>query len=412
MLRAKQLSLFPPQTFVRQVDSTTDLSVVGLFAGIGGIELGLHQAGWKTRLLCEIDPIAREVLATKLGVPPDNIVNDIRQLGEIPSTTLLAGGFPCQDLSQAGKTMGINGKRSGLIGEVFRLLKVSQPRWLLLENVPFMLQLDNGHAMGFLATHLESMGYLWAYRVVDTRAFGLPHRRKRVIMIASRSHDPRGVLLNQDAGAPAETGWEGKANGFYWTEGLRGVGWGVDCVPTLKCGSTLSIPSPPAVWLPTGVNASRFVTPSIEDAERLQGFPPGWTQTDVNCATAKKARWRLVGNAVSVPVARWIGERLKKPSAYIPKTDDVELKKAKWPNAAWGSEEAGRFAVNISEWPLRMRRPSLLAFLNDSRNCTPLSVRAAAGFLSRLERGSLQVGGSREFLIDDLYAHIKKTTIK
>ena len=95
-------------------------------------------------------------------------------------TELLAGGFPCQDLSQAGPTRGIRGERSGLVDEAFRLLRTHQLPWLLLENVPFMLQLHRGHALDHIVTALEELGYAWAYRVVDSRSMGLPQRRERV----------------------------------------------------------------------------------------------------------------------------------------------------------------------------------------------------------------------------------------
>jgi DNA (cytosine-5)-methyltransferase 1 len=198
VIRSSQISLFrktrtgPIPCPRRKSDS---YRAVGLFAGIGGIELGLERAGWTTELLCEIDPLARDVLSARFEVPLSSIVEDVRDLHRLPKAELLAGGFPCQDLSQAGKSMGITGPRSGLVGEMFRLIKSSSPRWVLLENVPFMLQLDGGRAMRFLVDHLESLGFTWAYRVVDTRCFGLPHRRKRVILVASRTHDPRGPLL-------------------------------------------------------------------------------------------------------------------------------------------------------------------------------------------------------------------------
>src|SRR4029077_5683419 len=96
---------------------------------------------------------------------------------------------------------GIAGAQSGLVGEVFRLLKDEgrSPTWLLLENVPFMLQLDRGNAMRFLVYSLEAHGFNWAYRVVDTRAFGLPQRRLRVILLASKEHDPCDILFEGDA---------------------------------------------------------------------------------------------------------------------------------------------------------------------------------------------------------------------
>ncbi len=154
---------------------TRELSVVGLFAGIGGIEVGLHSAGHRTVLLCEIDPAAQRVLREHFPEVP--LTADVRELESIPDAGICAAGFPCQDLSQAGRTEGIRGTNSGLVAEVFRLVERANPRWLLLENVPFMLQLDRGAAMRFLTRSLERLGFNWAYRVVDTRAFGLPQRR-------------------------------------------------------------------------------------------------------------------------------------------------------------------------------------------------------------------------------------------
>ena len=176
------------------------LNVAGLFAGIGGIELGLRRAGHHSSLLCEIDPGANAVLRERF--PDAVLADDVREIKSIGKVDLLAAGFPCQDLSQAGRTAGIDGRNSGLVGHVFRLLYAAPkgPRWLLLENVAFMLQLDRGRGMRLLVDELESRGFHWAYRVVDTQAFGLPQRRQRVILLASRTEDPREVLFVDDVG--------------------------------------------------------------------------------------------------------------------------------------------------------------------------------------------------------------------
>src|SRR5215207_343446 len=144
------------------------LDVAGLFAGIGGIELGLERAGHKSKLLCEIDPGACSVLGSRFPNVP--LARDVREIAALPRVDLLTGGFPCQDLSQAGRTAGIGGRNSGLVGHVFRLLdeKKRAPRWLMLENVSFMLHLDRGRAMRHLIDELEERGFSWAYRVVDT----------------------------------------------------------------------------------------------------------------------------------------------------------------------------------------------------------------------------------------------------
>ena len=140
-----------------------------------------------------------------------------------------------------------------------------------------MLSLDRGRAIRTIVETLEELGFSWAYRTIDARAFGLPQRRRRVILLASQTDDPRPVLLGSDASAPAVRPWASHACGFYWTEGNTGLGWAVDAVPPLKGGSALHIPSPPAIWFP---KRRLVAVPAIEDAERLQGFEAGWTDVD------------------------------------------------------------------------------------------------------------------------------------
>jgi len=382
----------------------SSLTVAGLFAGIGGVERGLHRAGHSTEILCEILPSAQRVLEKRF--PQTQLARDIRALRSLPEVDLVAAGFPCQDLSQAGRTAGIAGSESSLIGEVFRLIgrkcrASPSPKWLLIENVPFMLQLDRGRAMRYLVTELEQRGFMWAYRVVDTRAFGLPQRRRRVLLLASRTEDPRGILLNSDAGDRQSERTGGVAFGFYWTEGLRGLGWAVDSIPTLKGGSTVGIPSPPAIWI---AQERTVVTPHIRDAERLQGFPQDWTLPAVNGDKTKRngPRWRLVGNAVSVPVAHWIGLRLSNPEDYDPCTEIPLSVGSRWPVAAWG--RAGKaFQVERSAWPVSRKTIRLLDFLRSPT--LPLSARATAGFLQRLRQSSLKYPSQFE---RDLQHHLKR----
>lgn len=383
-------------TFASKAPITTapsrGLRVAGLFAGIGGVERGLSLAGHSSSMLCEWDAAAQRVLRARF--PELDLAGDVCELKSLPEVDLVSAGFPCQDLSQAGMTAGIRGERSGLVSEVFRLLDKTRPRWLLLENVPFMLQLDRGEAMRYLARALRERGYRWAYRVVDSRAFGLPQRRQRVLLLASRTEDPRPVLFADDVGdPPADHPFcdssrlpplNGAACGFYWTEGIRGLGWAVDATPTLKGGSTIGIPSPPAIILPSG----EVITPDIRDAERLQGFPAGWTEPAVDDATKKNGpRWKLVGNAVSVPVFRWIGERLARPGSYDASNDSPWSGGAAWPKAAWSMGDNVHVA-EVSPWPKRLKCKPLAEFLRYPG--TPLSLRATRGFQARAGRGNLR----------------------
>jgi DNA (cytosine-5)-methyltransferase 1 len=352
--------------------------VVGLFAGIGGIELGLHQSGHDTLLFCEKDPSASAVLRARFpGIP---IHDDVTTLQALPEgTDLVTAGFPCQDLSQAGRASGIGGQRSGLVQHVFRLLRDRPIPWVLIENVPFMLQLGQGAAMEHVVTELESLGYRWAYRVMDSRAFGLPQRRRRVYLLASLDGDPENILFSRDADPPPALSHENRPVGFSWTEGTRGLGWAVGAVPTLKGGSGLGIPSPPAIWFPDG----RIVTPDIRDAERLQGFPEDWTAPASEVGRAS-LRWKLVGNAVSVPAAAAVGEWLLENSGAV---EGRSLdRRGSWPTAAFGSTQ-GRFALTASEWPISTVVPDLDQFLIHSGR--ELSERATRGFTSRLNASSL-----------------------
>lgn len=371
------------------------LRVVGLFAGIGGIELGFHSAGHTTELLCEIEPSAQAVLHARFpGVP---VVGDICELDRLPEADLVCAGFPCQDLSQAGKTAGIGGRNSGLVTEVFRLLETSDPEWVCFENVPFMLRLERGRAMRYLTDELSARGYTWAYRIVDTRSFGLPQRRKRVVLLASRIHDPCAVLFADEGTRRVQPEESEVGCGFYWTEGIRGLGWAVDAVPTLKGGSTIGIPSPPAIRLPAGEG---IFVPEIRDAERLQGFPADWTIPAVEAGARKGARWKLVGNAVSVTVAEWLGAQLASPGEWRP--DVEEPVGSSWPDAAWGRNGVA-IIVDRSHWPQPERRLGILDFLQ--YDPVPLSERAARGFLERTSRSSLRFP---EGFLEDVARHLER----
>lgn len=379
------------------MSSPGTLSSIGLFAGIGGIEYGLEKAGFATRLLCEIDGSAQSVLRQRFPEAP--IEADVRTLKALPRVDLLAAGFPCQDLSQAGRTAGIGGTQSGLVDEIFRLVAKprSSPSWLLLENVSFMLRLGRGAAMEHLATRLEELGFTWAYRVVDSRAFGVPQRRQRVILLASRTEDPRPVLFGEDIGEQARDPDHASAFGFYWTEGRGGLGWAVDAVPTLKGGSTIGIASPPAIWR---VTDGMVFTPDIRDAERMQGFPADWTAAVGSDRRALGKRWKLVGNAVTTSVAEWVGRALLSTvTSGRSMNGQVLARGSSWPVAAWGNAK-GRQAMDVSMFPSGLVHPSLSEFLQHEG--APLSARATTGFLQRARAGSLRF---RPGFLEALDAH-------
>lgn len=368
---------------------------VGLFAGIGGFDVGLQRAGIETELLCEYWEPAAAVLRRRFDA---EVTGDIRGLSAIPAVDVVTAGFPCTDLSQVGRTAGIDGPESGLVREAFKLIEETPPRWVVLENVPNMLSLGGGAAMAFITDWFTDRGWSWAYRTVDSQHFGLRQRRRRVFLVASRSEDPRVVLFADEAGEPTSRSAH-SAYGFYWTEGNRGVGWGDGVTPTLKGGSKIGIASPPGVWRPGADAGQAIARPSVRAGERLQGFRAGWT----DLGARDGVRWKMVGNAVSVPVAAWIGRGIVEPRPLV----DVPRRPLDvgrhWPGAASSVGEV-REQWALSERPLAARPRQTLAGILDEHGADPLSLNATRGFTSRLVASNLR---RRPDFVEELRAHIE-----
>jgi len=265
-----------------------------------------------------------------------------------------------------------------------------------------MLVLDDGQAMRYLVAELERRKYRWGYRLVDSRSTGVAQRRQRVILLASRTENPADVLLVDDAGERSPEAYSDEAFGFYWTEGLRGLGWARDAVPTLKGGSTVGIPSPPGIWVPNAPLGRRLIVPGIEEAEALQGFDRGWTQP-ADLGRSNGPRWKLVGNAVTVGISEWLGSRLVNPGEHDAAEGEL-VTDGRWPLAAWGGK--GKvYRSRVSIWPVREPYRGLLGTV-DHRNARPLSNRAAAGFYRRMERATLRFD---ERFRQDVADHVRIT---
>lgn len=359
--------------------------MAGLFSGIGGFEVAFERAGFTSKLLCEIEPTAQAVLKAKF--PNSELIDDVKKIDLLPKgTDILCAGFPCQDLSSVGLKEGMEGSRSSLITEVFRILKSNPVEWVVIENVPFMLRLKNGQAIRYITSQLNQLGYNWAYRIVDSASF-VPQRRDRVYIVGSRTHDPRNVLLADDFGKSAFSYNDYTVQtrlpiGFYWTEGKYSMGIAKNATPPLKAGSTIGIPSPPAIAFQNGFVA----TPDIKDAERLQGFDADWTLPAENVAR-QSMRWRLVGNAVTVDAIEWIANRIKNPGKYNLISDSPLIDNLKWPSAAW-CVDGIKGTSTASKWPVENRSGGLDTFL--LYDMKKLSTKATKGFVSRANAGKLK----------------------
>ena len=166
---------------------------VSLFAGIGGFDLAMQRQGVKVVASVEIDKKCQEVLAHRF--PESKIFDDVTTVkgsdliaaGFTPSTGIITGGFPCQDLSVAGKRAGLAGARSGLFWEIARIVEETQTEYFVIENVPGLLSSNNGADFGVVLGTMADLGYSLGWRVLDAQHFGVPQRRRRVFIIGRRS---------------------------------------------------------------------------------------------------------------------------------------------------------------------------------------------------------------------------------
>ena len=156
------------------------LTVGSLFAGIGGFDLGLERAGMRVRWQCEIDPYCQRVLAKHW--PAVTRYGDIREVDwhAVEPVDLLCGGFPCQDISLAGKGAGLAGERSGLWFEYAKAIEVLKPRYVLIENVSAIRSRGLDQVLGSLA----ALGYDAEWHVLSACEFGAPHTRERLFVLA------------------------------------------------------------------------------------------------------------------------------------------------------------------------------------------------------------------------------------
>jgi DNA (cytosine-5)-methyltransferase 1 len=203
--------------------------VLDLFSGIGGFSVGLERAGMRTVAFCEISPFCRRVLAEHWpGVP---CYEDVRVLtGQSLSrdgivVDLIAGGFPCQDVSEAGSRAGLEGARSGLWSEFARLVGEIRPQFAIVENTPGLLSLGMGRVLGDLA----ALGYDAEWESIPAGAVGAPHQRDRVWIVAyAPGHRREGELRQalaqalDDASSQALGPWHGAGHPFEQWEKLLG----------------------------------------------------------------------------------------------------------------------------------------------------------------------------------------------
>ena len=198
------------------------------FSGVGGLDLGFERAGIHTVSVSEIDPYACAVLAERFPDAPNlGSITEV-EANDIPEADIWSGGFPCQDLSVAGKRAGFAGKRSSLAFTFLDLVEQRRPRWLVLENVPGLFSSNNGADFGRLLYEMEQLGYGVSWRTLDARYFGVAQRRRRVFLVASLESDRAAEVLLECEGcerhpSPRWTQRQGVASGAPDGSGVVGA---------------------------------------------------------------------------------------------------------------------------------------------------------------------------------------------
>ena len=282
-----------------------------LFAGVGGFDMGMEQAGWECKFQVEWDKHCRSVL--------DRHWSDVEKWGDVrnvdgrflPPVDCIIFGSPCQDLSQAGKRAGIDGWRSGLFFEAIRIIKEMRdatngtfPRWAIWENVAGALNSNRGADFGkVLDTMAEAGAVVIEWKMLDSKYFGIPQARRRIFLIAgfvSDSTDPSATQIfpiNQSTNGYIH---KGDQISFYQTHGSLDQ-FAVGFTPPLKTVATVCVVS--------STLQPRQLTPL--ECERLQGYPEDHTRWRADGTEQSNAqRYKQVGNGVTTPVAKWVGEQL------------------------------------------------------------------------------------------------------
>ena len=288
------------------------MKVASFFSGIGGIDLGLEQAGMSVEFQCEILTFGQSIL--KKHWPKVKLASDITKVhgADIPDVDVFAGGFPCQDLSLAnqGKRKGLEGARSGLFYKYAELIKEKKPRWVFFENVPGLLNSAQGGDFSVVLETLDELGYGVAWRVLDAKFFGTPQRRRRTYIVASLGTIGAAEVLFECGTNPVADSKGNRSRNFtatgndeslpaanYFSIQHAGIGRRASAGPQGKGyrndGETYTLDSrgsSDAVCktdAPFGMRASSGVSQGLDGN-----------------------RYRAIGNAVCVPVIHWIASRI------------------------------------------------------------------------------------------------------
>lgn len=189
MVLTSSTQVYSPETMSAGTFSSRhyEFKFIDLFAGLGGFHSGLSRLGGRCVFAAELDEYLRDIYEKNYGIAP---AGDIRQVKEtdVPNHDLLCAGFPCQPFSRAGKKKGTECPESGkLIDDVLRIVRNKKPSYIMLENVPDILAVQGGLFWKYIVSNLNSAGYEVDYKIYTPQDFGIPQKRRRIFVVASKS---------------------------------------------------------------------------------------------------------------------------------------------------------------------------------------------------------------------------------
>ena len=287
--------------------------VSSFFAGIGGFDLGLERSGMEVVFQCEINPFCQSVL--KKNWPDVPLFSDIASLipSDIPESNVWCGGFPCQDVSLAnqGKRKGLLGERSGLFYTYAKLIKERKPDWLIIENVPGLLNSHDGEDFRTVIETLDELGYGVSWRVLDAKYFGTPQRRRRVYIVGSFG-DMRSARVLFESGSTEIVDKQGCGKRSGNSNKHAGSLSGADIYSIQHAGIGRKASAGPQAkgfrndgetyTLDSRGSSDAVCSPNVAFRVRnITGVPE----------KLDSRRFRAIGNAVAVPIIEWIGSRIR-----------------------------------------------------------------------------------------------------
>ena len=294
-----------------------DFKFIDLFAGIGGIRQSFEKNGGKCVFSSEIDAFAKYTYYTNFGVVPFGDITKI-DADSIPQHEVLCAGFPCQPFSHIGKREGFEHPTQGtMFHEIIRIIEHKKTPVLFLENVPGLINHDDGNTLQVIIETLQDMGYKVQHTVLDASHFGIPQKRKRFYLVAFLNHNaqfefPKPPMIYKDIGEVLETGITGysisehlqKSYLFKKDDGRPAI---VDnqskgAIKTLV-STYHKIQRLTGTFVKDGETGIRLLT--TNECKAIMGFPK-----DFNIPVSRTQMYRQMGNSVVVPVVTLIAEQI------------------------------------------------------------------------------------------------------